>query len=163
MLGNVGISQTSNAHARETETKKPMKTKTITTITKPARGYNETTAKMICSRIAEGESLRTICKDGRMPARATIFQWLVDNGDFQRAMRLARDIQADTLADEILEIADTDPDPQCARLRIDARMWYAGKLRPKKYGNRPEEETEDEKQVITVTIGSSETFAGRRQ
>lgn len=130
------------------------KTKTIT-ISKPVRGYNETTAKAICSRIAEGESLRTICKDSKMPARATVFQWLADNEDFQRAMRLARDIQADTLADEILEIADTDPDPQCARLRIDARMWYAGKLRPKKYGNRPEEEPGDEKQVITVTIGSS--------
>ena len=27
------------------------------------------------------------------------------------------------------------------RLRIDARMWYAGKLRPKKYGTKPEAPT----------------------
>jgi hypothetical protein len=67
------------------------------------------TAKAICSRIAEGESLRTICKDSKMPSRATVFQWLTDNEDFQRAMSFARDIQADTLADEILEIADTEP------------------------------------------------------
>ncbi len=138
-------------------------TKTITTITKPARGYNEITAKRICELIASGQSLRTICKDGKLPSRATVCQWLADNEDFQRAMRFARDIQADTLADEMLEIADTDPDPQRARLRIDARMWYAAKLRPKKYGNRPEEETDEKKAVITVTIGGSETFAGRRQ
>ena len=146
------LSPLASARAQTRSKQPPMRTKTIT-ITKPARGYNENTAKAICSRIAEGASLRTICKDSKMPSRATVFQWLVDNEDFQRAMRFARDIQADTLADEILEIADTDPDPQRAKLRVDARMWFAGKLRPKKYGNRPEEEASEEKQHITITIG----------
>jgi hypothetical protein len=38
-------------------------------------------------------------------------------------------------------IADeTHTDPNCRRIRIDARKWYAGKLRPKVYGDRIQQE-----------------------
>ena len=40
------------------------------------------------------------------------------------------------LADEIVEIADTEPDPNRARVRIDARKWYAAKVNKKDYGDR---------------------------
>lgn len=43
---------------------------------------------------------------------------------------------ADARADDIIDIADTDPDPQRARNRIDARKWNAAKARPEKYGER---------------------------
>lgn len=48
----------------------------------------------------------------------------------------AREDQADYIAGEVLEIADTEPDPNKARVRIDARKWAAGKLKPKVYGDR---------------------------
>jgi hypothetical protein len=38
------------------------------------------------------------------------------------------------LIDEVISIADTDPDPKNARVRIDARKWLFEKLAPKKYG-----------------------------
>ncbi|MBU2052465.1 hypothetical protein KKH13_04650, partial [Patescibacteria group bacterium] len=53
---------------------------------------------------------------------------------FKRYAR-ARDEQADTLADEITYIADTEPDANKARVRVDARKWVAAKLKPKKYGD----------------------------
>lgn len=48
----------------------------------------------------------------------------------------ARELNADILVDEALEIADTDPDPIAARNRIDIRKWIASKHRPKIYGER---------------------------
>ena len=48
----------------------------------------------------------------------------------------AQEIRADLLADEVVTIADDDPDPQRARNRIDARKWLASKHYSKRYGER---------------------------
>jgi hypothetical protein len=40
------------------------------------------------------------------------------------------------VADEIIYIADTEPDPNKARVRIDARKWWASKVNKKDYGDR---------------------------
>ena len=93
---------------------------------------------MVCARIAGGESLRSACKDKDLPDRDTINRWLnADNdgalcGQYARA----REEQADFYADEIVTIADTEPDAAIARVRIDARKWVASKLRPKRYGDK---------------------------
>lgn len=96
----------------------------------------------ICERIAGGESLRSICLDDDMPTWKSVIRWLGDpkNGSLRDQYARAREEQADKLFDEIVEIADTSgsEDVQKARLRIDARKWVAGKLRPKKYGERLE-------------------------
>ena len=104
-------------------------------------------ADLICERIADGESLRKICNDDDMPNKATVFRWLALHKDFSDQYAKARESQADTLFDEVLAIADqydsaadtVNPDHiNRARLRIDARKWMAGKLRPKKYGEKLE-------------------------
>ena len=56
--------------------------------------------------------------------------------DWIQLRRDAREEQADFHADEIIEIADTEPDPNKARVRIDARKWKAAKMQPKKYGDK---------------------------
>jgi len=48
----------------------------------------------------------------------------------------ARLMLADTLADEILDIADNEEDVGRAKNMIDARKWYAAALRPTRYGNK---------------------------
>jgi hypothetical protein len=50
----------------------------------------------------------------------------------------AREERADMIADEVITIADTDPDPQRARVRIDARKWWAAKVNPRKYADKAE-------------------------
>ncbi len=47
----------------------------------------------------------------------------------------AREIQAETHADEIINIADHEEDISRAKVMIDARKWTASKLKPKKYGS----------------------------
>lgn len=120
--------------------------------------YSEKIADEICDRLANGESLRSICKSEHMPHVGTVCRWLAkpENAGFREQYTRAREVQADILADETLDIADDasndwmkragkDGEPgwvfngEAARrsqIRIDARKWYAGKLAPKKYGDR---------------------------
>ncbi len=122
-------------------------------------GYTEAIAAEICRRIAERESLRKICADPDMPDKTTVLRWLAaeENTEFRTQYAHAREMQADTLFDEALAIADDgtndwmerlDKDGQAAgwqlngehvqrsRLRVDTRKWAAGKLAPKKYGDK---------------------------
>lgn len=90
----------------------------------------------ICGLIASGKSLRKILKSVGMPLERTVYNWLRDIPEFAGQYAQAREAQADTYADAIVEIADTEKDAAKARNRIDARKWAAGKLRPKVYGDK---------------------------
>lgn len=83
-----------------------------------------------------GESLRSIVSDEGMPTRSTVHKWLAENKLFSDQYARAKDNQADTLADEIMFIADNAEDVQKARLQVDTRKWIASKLKPKKYGDK---------------------------
>lgn len=115
--------------------------------------FTQEVADEICDRLAEGESLRAICKDEGMPSVGTVCRWLGESDTLQKQYARARELQADTLFDEVLHIADnqqigekrkvtndgkeevsTGDMIEHRRLQIDARKWMAGKLRPKKYG-----------------------------
>lgn len=118
--------------------------------------YSQKLADDICEQIAEGKSLRSICEQENMPNKATVFRWLASDPKFSDQYTRARETQADTLFDEILAIADdgrndsyvddegmvrTDHDVIArSRLRVDARKWMAGKLRPKVYGEKVSQE-----------------------
>lgn len=108
--------------------------------------YTKEIATQICSRIAEGESVRTICKDNKMPAASTVFYWLLDKDKktFLEQYETARNIQAENMFEELIEIADIDEDVQKARLKTDIRKWYLSKVLPKKFGDRSVLTTEDE-------------------
>jgi len=94
---------------------------------------------MICARLAEGESLRSICADATMPAACTVREWiLADLHHFAARYARARDKGLDNMADECLVIADsaTAEDAQARRLSVDTRKWYLSKLAPKRYGDQ---------------------------
>lgn len=104
--------------------------------------YTPEMAEEICNRIAEGKSLRKVCEARDMPDRETVRRWI--NGEtigeeegkvFAAKYARARVDRAEFHAEEIIEIADTEPDPTKARNRIAARQWYASKLDPKTYGD----------------------------
>ena len=100
-------------------------------------GYSTEIAETICNRLVNRESLRAICADPAMPARATIFRWLARNEEFRRRYALAHDCLAEDLFDEIREIADDSSEHiEHRRLRIKARKWTLTHLAPKKYSYR---------------------------
>ena len=119
--------------------------------------FNSHMGAVICIRIAEGESLRQILRGEGMPAQSTVYDWLLRHPEFAEQYTRAREEQADTLADEIIAIADEQPEIiavvdkktgaliehkldgaflQWQKNRIEARKWTAMKLKPKKYGDR---------------------------
>jgi hypothetical protein len=101
--------------------------------------YSQETVDAICERLADGESLRSICRDDDMPSTVTVSKWLAKHEEFVSQYVRARELQADAMFDDILEIADGkrtlieggDPDVQRDRLAVDARKWMAGKLKGK--------------------------------
>lgn len=121
--------------------------------------YTTATAVEICTQIVEGKSLNKICLSDGMPDVRTVYRWLSVNEEFRQQYARAKEDQADTLADEIIDIADDTARDTIevkgedgsvireiantewisrSRLRVDARKWIASKLKPKKYGERME-------------------------
>ena len=107
--------------------------------------FSPDAANEICERLAKGESLRAICGDqegGWLPSETTVRRWLAGaedwNEEFRRQYAYARDVQADTKFDQAWDIAEkaTAENVQVARLQIDTIKWQAGKLAPKKYGEK---------------------------
>lgn len=99
--------------------------------------YTAELADTICKALAEGKSLRSICRDEGMPTEATVRMWAADDREgFYSQYTRARDIGLDCVAEEVFEIADDGSDHQRDRLRFDARRWYLSKLAPKRYGDK---------------------------
>lgn len=119
--------------------------------------YCQEIADAICERLAEGESLRTICNGDDMPNKATVFRWLAKHDEFATIYARAREEQAEVLADELVNIADDGTNDWMEKhgeqaetigwrengeamrrsaLRISTRQWIAERMLPKKYGNK---------------------------
>ena len=100
--------------------------------------YTPELAAEICSKLADGLSLKAICLGDDMPDKATVYRWIAKHDEFRDLYAHAREDQADTLADEIVDIADNceRDDANKARLQVDARKWVAAKLKPKRYGDK---------------------------
>ena len=98
--------------------------------------YTAEIADILCERIAKGEALHRICDEQGMPSTSMVYRWLDAHEDFRDKYARAREMQADLMAAQTVTIADEAQDANLARLRVDARKWYASKLQPKKYGDR---------------------------
>lgn len=100
--------------------------------------YTPKLAQEICDRVAEGESMRSICVCEGMPDRKTVLRWLESYPEFAAKHARAREAQADVMDERIMDEAEaaTPEMANVARLRIDAFKWRAGRLAPKKYGDK---------------------------
>ena len=117
--------------------------------------YSPEIAATICARMAEGDSVRTICAADDMPALSTVFRWLSLHADFSDQYAKAAEERTRFLAEDMLDIADDGTNDWMevngkdsvgwrengeaisrSRLRVDTRKWLLSKLVPKKYGDR---------------------------
>lgn len=130
--------------------------------------YTEKLAETICEEIANStKGLHKIAKNQGVSV-SMIMRWLNEHQPFREQYARAREIQADLLAAQIVEIADkqrvgkkikttkeggaivgeevtTGDMTERSRLMIDARKWLAGKLAPKKFGDKLDLTTDGEK------------------
>ncbi len=102
--------------------------------------FTKELANDVCTRLVEGKSLSAICKLATMPRLATVYAWRAAQPEFDRLLASARGDQADTLFCQAIDIADEKCVDMVAvqrnRMRVDARKWAAGKLKPKVYGDQ---------------------------
>jgi hypothetical protein len=124
-------------------------------------------ADAICLRLAEGETLRQICRSEGMPPESTVRQWVIDQAEFAAQYAKARDLGLDAMADALFEIADdgtndtnVDEDGNVftnhdviarSRLRVDTRKWYLSKLAPKRYGDKTQVDAKVDAVISVVT------------
>ena len=104
------------------------------------REFDAKLAGEICDRLAEGESLVSICKDDHLPSMGTVLSWLQqkDRDDFRSVFGEALHCCAHSLAHKALETVDRldGDDPQSAKARFDGFMNIAAKFAPTSYSER---------------------------
>lgn len=138
--------------------------------------YTPELADDICARLAEGESLRSVCRDESMPDKSTVFRWLRLYQDFCDQYARAKEESADAMAEEVLDIADDGTNDwmekhgkdgeslgyqlngehiQRSKLRVDTRKFLMAKMKPKKYGERLGINLGGQKDNPIVTVDAS--------
>ena len=92
----------------------------------------------LCDGLVGGQSMRSLCESPDMPTSSAVYIEMAKNEEFQAIIARARVAQHDAEADKTVDLADaaTIEDYNVVKLRIWARQWRAGKLAPKKYGDR---------------------------
>lgn len=115
--------------------------------------YTEEIAARVCAEMAEGKSLRSICRDEALPPESTVRNWAVEDREgFAARYARAREAQMDALAEDLLDIADDGSNDTYtkddgtelvnhdhiarSKLRVDTRKWLMAKIAPKKYGEK---------------------------
>jgi len=130
----------------------------------------------VCTRMCEGESIRSICADLNL-AKGTFFKWVNESKENSDQYARATKIRADVLFEEIFEIADDISRDNTenskgetienkewvnrSRLRIDSRKWALSKMLPKKYGDKLDLTSDGEalKSAVNVIVQDSKTAA----
>lgn len=120
--------------------------------------FTKKISEEICFRMANGESLRSICREADMPNIATVWRWRQDNEEFCKHYDKAREDQIECYANEMAEIADDSTNDfyekalkngevsvvgntemvNRARLRVDTRKWICERMNPKRFGPKSE-------------------------
>ena len=123
--------------------------------------YNKKLGNLICSRLMEGESLRSICRDDDIPPMGTVMRWLVINSGktydlFREQYAQARLINADIVFEDLLDISDEKTNDivikegkdgkayesvdheniQRSKLKVDTRKWVLARMNSKKYSEK---------------------------
>jgi len=121
--------------------------------------YSPAYTSEILSRLAEGETLRQVCRDKHLPSEATVRMWVLDDmpRGFAAQYTRARMLGYLGMADELVELSDDtsrdwkkgedDDEPVFngeavarSRLRIDTRKWILAKMLPKVFGDKLQHE-----------------------
>jgi hypothetical protein len=144
--------------------------------------YSDKLANDICTRLGLGESLRKICLDDRMPSLSSVMGWLTRKPDFLEQYTRAREIQAETQFDELIDIVDQPPElsyvvgkngeqievkfdssyVQWMKLRVDTRKWTAARMAPKKYAEYKQPEEKVDAMIVDGEIKSVMDVAIKR-
>lgn len=116
--------------------------------------FTEELAERIINELIAGQSLRKIVQEDWAPSMFTILKWLDEKPAFSAQYVRARELQAEAMFEEIIDIADESDVARVVtedgevdlkldstavarnRLRVDARKWALARMSPKRYGEK---------------------------
>lgn len=123
----------------------------------------ETLFNKIIESIEDGNSLRSTLREDGMPHKNSFYKWVDEDDEKKAQYARAMEDRAEKIFEDIIEISDDsgldvtlDSEGkysingelvQRARLRVDSRKWFLGKMQPKKYGDKLDLTTAGEKIV----------------
>lgn len=138
--------------------------------------YTQEIAEKICEEIATtSKSMKTICADLNLSV-FTVICWTSEGHsnyikEFAQLYARAKDMQADYMVEESLDISDdgsndfmtiTKGDQEYSvenkewtsrsKLRVDTRKWIASKLKPKKYADKLDVTSDGEKVIPNIAV-----------
>jgi len=93
----------------------------------------------IIERLQKGEPLSKICKDKDMPSVTSVYSWMKDDEDTKKQVMDARQLGAWSYLDEMLELLQTDVEPQKVqwnRERLHHARWMSSKLLSGTFGDK---------------------------
>lgn len=96
--------------------------------------FTQQKAQEIVDHISGGGHVSKLVEQGIVPNTTTLSRWMREHEDFRQAVARAQEERAELWSDQLIEIADTDEDPQRARVRIEARWKVIGSLLYRRYG-----------------------------
>lgn len=133
----------------------------------------------ICSRMAEGRSLKSICEDEDMPSQSMVFRWLADEtrSDFREKYRAFMTFRADALHEIMLNTATTpllgeikatketkdgtfdevkiSDNVERSKLIVNTIQWQLARMEPKKYGDKVQYSGDQDNPINhKITVGS---------
>lgn len=119
--------------------------------------YTLEKADQICDWYSNGKTLTACCRELGI-GRRTLYDWMVAHEDFSARLARARELFADSLADECLAIADNPEEGQIIeegtnengafskikrvdmidhrKLKVDTRLKLLAKWAPARYGDK---------------------------
>lgn len=115
--------------------------------------YDPDTADEIFRRLCDGHSLTQIGEDPEMPCLSTIFHWRRRIPEFEQAVQLGKQVQAERFCDrgwELAEAATTDT-AYLTDVKLKQLRWQAGVLAPRTYRPKTVEPPEPPK-VLDLLI-----------
>ena len=140
--------------------------------------YTDALAAEICDRLANGETLTSICTDDHMPERRTVLRWKVDIEGFSSRYARAREEQRELWQDEMLDMADDGRNDWMEReigrdktivvlnkeavdrskLRVHSRQWLLARLNRDTFGDKVEQTHKADEVFLNIlkTIGQKD-------
>jgi hypothetical protein len=90
--------------------------------------------------IADGKTLRALCREDGMPNWRTVYDWIEADAELAAQVARARELGFDAIAEDVFDIADgtraSSEHVQLSKMRIDTRLKLLACWSPKKYGNK---------------------------
>ncbi len=89
----------------------------------------------IIDRWTRGEGMRALIIEYGYSIGA-VYDAIWDDASLTESHARAKKIRAEMSVDDLIDIADTEPDPNKANVRINTRKWVASKYNSQAYGDK---------------------------